>query len=47
VSPWPFTVTAIYSPPRHAISSEEYTSFLRTQGNKFIVGVDWNAKNTV
>jgi hypothetical protein len=24
VSPWPFTATAIYSPPRHVISTEEY-----------------------
>jgi hypothetical protein len=33
VSSWPFTATAIYSPPRHAMSTEEYTEFLQSLGN--------------
>jgi hypothetical protein len=43
-SPWPFTTTALYSPPRHTISTEEYTEFLQSLGNKFLIGGDWNAK---
>jgi len=43
---WHFTVAAIYSPPRHAISTDEYKSFLQTLGNRFTVGGDWNAKHT-
>ena len=44
--PWRFTVAAIYSPPRHNISTDEYKDFLQTLGNRFIVGGDWNAKHT-
>ena len=40
-----FVVTALYSPPRHKIESNDYTKFLKTLGNKFIVGGDFNAKN--
>jgi hypothetical protein len=47
VSPWSFTATAIYSPPRDAISTEEYTDLIQSLGNKFLIGGDWNAKNTV
>jgi len=43
---WPFTVAAIYSPPRHIISTDEYKDFLQTLGNRFIVVGDWNAKHT-
>jgi len=43
---WCFTVAAIYCPPRHNISTDEYEDFLRTLGNRFIVGGDWNAKHT-
>lgn len=45
--PWPITTTAIYCPPRHAITTEEYTQFFQSQGSKFLIGGDWNAKNTV
>lgn len=44
--PWYFTVSAVYSPPRHAISTEEYKDLFQTLGNIFIIGGDWNAKNT-
>jgi hypothetical protein len=48
VSPWPFTATAIYSPQRYAISTEQYTEFIQSLGNKFLIDGDWNAKkNTV
>ena len=45
-TPWRLTVAAIYSPPRHSISTDEYKDFLQTLGNRFIVGGDWNAKHT-
>lgn len=41
-----FTVSAIYSPPRHNIKQDEYIKFLQTLGNFFIVGGDFNAKYT-
>ena len=40
------TITAVYSPPRHAIKEKLYLDFLRMQGNRFIVGGDFNAKNS-
>jgi len=43
---WRFSFAAIYSPPRHNISTDEYKDFLQTLGNRFIVGGDWNAKHT-
>uniref|UniRef100_A0A1Y1KFT3 Reverse transcriptase domain-containing protein n=1 Tax=Photinus pyralis TaxID=7054 RepID=A0A1Y1KFT3_PHOPY len=43
--PWSFTVSAIYSPPRHKISTDDYIQFFDTLGNKFICGGDWNAKH--
>jgi exonuclease III len=44
--PWRLTVAAVYSPPRHSISTDEYKDFLQTLGHRFIVGGDWNAKHT-
>jgi len=41
------TVAAIYSPPRHSISADEYKDFLQTLGLRFIVGGDWKAKHTM
>lgn len=40
------TVTAMYSPPKHTIQKDEYVSFLRTLGEKYILGGDFNAKHT-
>lgn len=37
------TIAAIYSPPRHSISSQE---FFATLGTRFLVAGDWNAKHT-
>lgn len=39
-------ITALYCPPRHAIKKEQYIDFLHSQGNRFIIGGDFNAKNT-
>lgn len=39
-------VTAIYCPPRHTIKKEQYIEFLETQGHRFIIGGDFNAKHT-
>jgi exonuclease III len=43
---WQFTVTAIYSPPRHNISTEDYKDFFQSLGSRLMVGGDWNAKHT-
>lgn len=43
---WKFNLSAIYSPPRHTVTSEEYKQFLQTLGNNFIAAGDWNAKHT-
>lgn len=43
----PFTVSAIYCPPRHTIAVEEYIAFFESQGSRFVIGGDWNAKHTV
>lgn len=42
----PLTITAIYSPPRHSINSEQYTQFFSTLGNRFLAAGDYNAKHT-
>jgi len=44
--PWPLTISAIYCPPRHAISVEEYSTLFRSLGSRFLIGGDWNAKHT-
>ena len=40
------TIAAIYSPPRHVISSEEYKDFLLHLGPHFLVAGDCNAQRT-
>lgn len=40
------TIAAIYSPPRHAIKKDQYIELLARLGNRFILGGDFNAKNT-
>jgi hypothetical protein len=37
---WPPTIAAVYSPPHHAISSEEYKDFLQSLGSRFIAAGD-------
>jgi exonuclease III len=40
------TIAAIYSPPRHIISSEEHEDFLRHLGPYLLMAGDWKAKYT-
>lgn len=40
-----FTIAAIYSPPKHNITTSRYTEFFNTIKNNFIVGGDFNAKH--
>lgn len=40
------SVSETYSPPRHNIKEVEYIEFLRTLGNSFIAGGDFNAQHT-
>jgi exonuclease III len=44
--PWPLTISAIYCPPRHVISPDEYMTLFRSLGSRFLIGGDWNAKHT-
>jgi len=39
------TISAVYSPPKHAIKSEQYIKFLEILGNHFIAAGDYNAKH--
>jgi exonuclease III len=39
------SVTAIYCPPKHIITEEQFENFLNTQGHRFIIGGDYNAKH--
>ena len=32
--------------PRHAISTDDYTTFFRSLGSRFLIGGDWKAKHT-
>jgi hypothetical protein len=40
-----FKISAIYCPPRHAVSAEEYTTFFQSLRSKFMKGGDWSAKH--
>jgi hypothetical protein len=40
------TITAIYCPPRHTITPDEYVTLFRSLGSRFLIGGDWNAKHT-
>ncbi|GBP27067.1 RNA-directed DNA polymerase from mobile element jockey [Eumeta japonica] len=39
------TVAAVYCPPRHSITAEEFEQFFKQLGPVFIYGDDWNAKH--
>jgi exonuclease III len=45
VSNVPITVAAIYSPPKHKISYENFSNYFNTIKNNFIIGGDYNAKH--
>ncbi len=40
------TVSAIYCPPRHNLKREDYIKLFKSLGRDFIIGGDFNAKNT-
>lgn len=40
------TITALYCPPKHGIKREQFIEFLNTQGYRYIIGGDYNAKHT-
>ena len=40
------TISAIYCPPRHTVSTEDYTMLFRSLGARFLIGGYWNAKHT-
>jgi exonuclease III len=40
------TISAVYLPPKHAISQEQLEAFYATLGPRFIAGGDYNAKHT-
>lgn len=41
----PLTVSAIYAPPRHNITNQQFSMFFSTLGPRFIAGGDYNAKH--
>lgn len=41
----PLNIFAVYSPPRHTITLNQFNEFFLTLGHKFIIGGDLNAKN--
>ncbi|VVC34843.1 Endonuclease/exonuclease/phosphatase,Reverse transcriptase domain [Cinara cedri] len=41
----PLNIFAVYSPPRHTITLNQFNDFFLTLGHKFIIGGDLNAKN--
>lgn len=42
----PLAISAIYSPPKHAIKEEQYKEYFATLGNRFLAGGDYNAKHS-
>lgn len=43
---FPLTVAAIYCPPRYTIGHHTYLDLLKSFGERFVLGGDFNAKNT-
>lgn len=41
------TIAAVYCPPRHAITADQFTHFFTLLGKCFLAGGDYNAKHTV
>lgn len=41
-----FNVSAIYSPPRHNLKKEDYNKLFKLLKSSFVIGGDFNAKNT-
>lgn len=40
------TISSHYCPPRHTVKEEQFNDYLKTLGNRFITGGDYNAKHT-
>lgn len=40
-------LSAIYCPPKHNNTTYQYIDYLKTLGNRYIAGGDFNAKNTI
>lgn len=43
---YPINIAAIYCPPRYSLKQEGYINFFTQLGKRFILGGDFNAKNT-
>lgn len=43
---YPVVIAGIYCPPRHALKQKDYSHFFKELGNRFVIGGDFNAKNT-
>lgn len=41
-----FNISAIYCPPKHNLKKNDYLNLFKLLGNNFIIGGDFNAKNT-
>lgn len=41
-----FNVAALYSPPKSKCTVDDYSHLLSRLGSKFLIGGDWNCKNT-
>jgi hypothetical protein len=41
----PIALSAVYCPPRHVITHDQFDRFFTTLGNRFIAGGDYNAKH--
>lgn len=39
------TIAALYCPPKHTITPDQYCTYLKTLGQRYIVGGDFNAKH--
>ena len=42
---WSLTIVAVYCPPKHAVTTEQFRSFYTTLGQRFLVGGDYNTKH--
>lgn len=42
----PITVSAVYCPPKHNNTKDQYLDYLKSLGSRYIAGGDYNAKNT-
>jgi hypothetical protein len=42
----PFTIAAVYCPPKHEIKADKFRHFYTRLGHRFLAGGDFNAKHT-